>query len=221
MPTGLTNLVEQAMKLTIEALGANDVLLGNVKPDNTSAIVQVTEQASIPLLNQKTSLYDFVEQIAEIWFEFIRTKYGNIPRTFTYEEDGMNKTIEFNAGVLLDKIIKPKIEIGPSNWFSENKVVETLDNLFKAGILDVIQYVERQPEGRIPDRDKLLDELRQKMGVLQGQEQVQKEQQYEVMMQFFNSLPPETQAQLKQLPDNQFEEQVLALMQQSTSQPQN
>jgi hypothetical protein len=37
-------------------------------------------------------------------------------------------------------------------------------------------------------------------------------EQYEQMMAFFQTLPPETQAQLQTLPDNQFEQAVMELM---------
>ena len=54
---------------------------------------------------------------------------------------------------------------------------------------------------------KLIDEL--KGAIQQGNEQ-----QNEAMAQFFETLPPEAQAQLQALPDAQFEEAVMKLMEQ-------
>lgn len=212
MPSGITSLVQDAISQTTQALGANDVLLGNVKPDNTSAIIQVTEQANTPLLNQMTSLYDFIEQLAQIWFEFIKVKYGNIVRTMTVPNDKGSEVIQYDASKLIDKIVTPKIEVGPSTWWSENKQVETLDNLYQSGIIDVLQYLRRMPDGYIPKLDELIKEIEEKSNM---------QSQYEMMAQFISSLPAEEQVRLKSLPDDEMEKEVLAMMNGQTGGEQN
>lgn len=215
MPSGLTVLVEQAMQLTIEALGANDILLGNIVPDNATAQIQVTEQATVPLLNQKSSLYDFVEQMAEIWFEFIKVKYGDIVRTFTSEENGKSETFQFNASLLMDKLVRPRIDVGPSSWWSEKKQLEMLNQLYQAEIIDAVQYLERLPDGYLQDKEKVIEELKAKIGV---QNQAQ-ENQFEALAQLYDSLPVDEQTRLQGLGPDKMQEELQNMMALKTQVP--
>lgn len=229
LPSNIVNVVEMVMRVTLESLGANDVLLGDVKPENTSAIIQVTEQASVPLLNQKTALYNFVEQIAEIWYNYVKYYYGDVERTISYQdENGKQEVAKFKPNELLDTIIRPKIDVGPSNWWSENDQVKTLDLLYDRNILDVIQYLERMPKDRIPDKDKLIEDLKSRMGGMmpgvdeQGlltepggmpvQEEQGPEPTLEQMEQFLKLLPEDLQQQLQSGTDAQFEDAIIELM---------
>lgn len=215
MPNGISELVRQAIDMTVQSLGANEVLLGNVKPDNAQAIIQVTQQASIPLLNQKLNLMDFIEQMAIIWLEFIRTKYGNVDRIATVSDGDEEDVVKFNAGTIMDTIIRPKIEVGPSNWWNETKAVETLDNLYKSGVLDVLQYLERMPDGYIPDKDKVIEDYRKKFGM----EQQTKEQQYTALAELYDGLPPNEQKRLQAMGPEKMEEELLMMLQGNTQVP--
>lgn len=214
MPNGISELIRQSIDMTIQSLGANEVLLGNVRPDNAQAIIQVTQQASIPLLNQKMNLMDFIEQLANIWLEFIKTKYSTIDRTVTVE-DKEDNVITFNAKNIIDKIIKLKVEVGPSNWWNETKAVETLDNLYKSGVLDVLQYLERMPDGYIPDKEKVIEDYRRKFGM----EQQTKDQQYTALAELFDSLPKNEQKRLQAMGPEKMEDELQMMLKGTTQVP--
>ena len=59
-------LIDKVMAYTKECLGATDVQMGNVKPDNTSAIMVMQTQSEVPLENIRAGLYEWVEDIGQI-----------------------------------------------------------------------------------------------------------------------------------------------------------
>jgi len=53
-----------------------------------------------------------------------------------------------------------RLDVGASSYWSEIAAVQTLDNLLAAGKIDMVDYLERLPEGYIPGKQELLDKLR-------------------------------------------------------------
>ena len=54
-----------------------------------------------------------------------------------------------------------KIEVGASAYYSEIAAIQTLDNLLAQGHITAEQYLKRLPDGYVPDRQGLVDELAQ------------------------------------------------------------
>jgi hypothetical protein len=121
--------------------------------------------------------------------------------------------------------------------------MQTLDGLLKGNYITMIQYLERIPNGIIPKKQELIEELQAQMqqqqimaeqqammqeqqmvaeqeGQAQQEQQMQgeKEAQYEKMAQFMESLPPDVQDKLQMLPPEQMEVQLMQMMKQSVSQ---
>ena len=48
-------------------------------------------------------------------------------------------------------------------WDSEIAMVQTLDNLRREGMLDVISYLERLPDKLVPKKAELIDSLRERL----------------------------------------------------------
>ena len=55
---------------TLAQAGVNNAVLGDVRPDNTSAIVAVREAAILPLQVVQNRFYGFCEDAARVWAEF-------------------------------------------------------------------------------------------------------------------------------------------------------
>ena len=53
-----------------------------------------------------------------------------------------------------------RADVGATSYYSEIAMTQTLDNLRSAGVLDVIQYLERVPDKLIPKKGELIDELK-------------------------------------------------------------
>jgi hypothetical protein len=56
-----------------------------------------------------------------------------------------------------------KVDVGPSSYWSEITAMQTLDNLLQGSKIDFIQYLERVPDGMIPKKDDLIEEIKQTM----------------------------------------------------------
>ena len=184
MSSQIFTLIDKAMAYTKECLGATDAQMGNVKPDNTSALMVLQTNAEVPLENIRAGLYEWVEDISSILLDMMGTYYGKRPVVVdkTFDElvtgpdgtpviDPMTGTMktqsmvrkvvqEFDFSVLKHLFLNLRIDVGATTYFSEIAMTQTLDNLRRDGTLDVIQYLERIPDKLIPKKQQLLDELR-------------------------------------------------------------
>ena len=96
-----------------------------------------------------------------------------------------------------------KTNIGDSTYWSEISAIQTLDNLLQQNRIEFIDYLERLPKNLIPKIDELIKKIKE--GTPDAME-------YQQMSEFFDSLPPEVQAQLKSLPDAELEAQLKQMM---------
>lgn len=154
---------------TLFQAGANDAALGNVSPDNTSAIIAVREAATLPLTTVQNRYYLFCEDIARIWAEFWVTQYG--ARSLKIEDENGTWYMPFDGGRYRDLIIGAKVDVGGANLWSETQSVQTLDRLLDKQVIDVLQYLQRLPKGAVQDVTGLIKEIKQKN--LNEQEAVQ------------------------------------------------
>ena len=145
--------VESLIRNTLTQSGANDAALGDMRPDNTSAIIAVREAATMPLQQVQNRYYSFCEDVARIWAEFWVTKYGD--RSLKIEDDIGTWYMPFKGDRYKDLLISAKIDVGASNLWSESQSIRTLDNLFDRQVIDVVQYLDRLPKGIIPNINKL------------------------------------------------------------------
>ena len=177
-------LIDKVMAYTKECLGATDVQMGNVKPDNTSAIMVLQTNSEVPLENIRSNLYEWVEDVGVILLDIVGTNYGERPvivdREFKEPVIGptgaplidpatgmmrtqtiMRKIVEtFDFSQLKHISLNMRTDVGATTYFSEIAMTQTLDNLRRDGTLDVIQYLERLPDKLIPKKQELIDELR-------------------------------------------------------------
>ena len=184
MSNQIFTVIDKAMAMTKECLGATDAQMGNVKPDNTSALMVLQTNSEVPLENVRAGLYEWCEDIGEILPDMMGTYYGRRPVVVEQEFEeivtdtagapqidpmtGLMRTQkimrkvkkEFDFRQLKDICLNLKIDVGATTYFSEIAMTQTLDNLRKDGTLDVIQYLERIPDKLIPRKQDLINELK-------------------------------------------------------------
>ncbi len=158
--SGFLDVIQMTMNVTKELMGATDAALGNVSPDNTSAIIALQQSSTVPLELQRKALYAMVERLGMIWLDFIFHYYDE-SRVMLFREKG-----ELLGGVLPISEMKEIIfscnaQVGASSYWSEIAQVSTLDRLLSAGIIRFSQYLERLPDGYLAKREELLDQVRQ------------------------------------------------------------
>ena len=153
----ISNEVESLIHNTLAQSGANAVSLGDVSPDNTSAIVAVREAAMMPLATVQTRFYSFVEQVARLWAEFWVTGYG--VRALTVRDSFGTWYLPFDGERYRDLLLRVKVDVGSASLWSESQSIVTLDNLLSRGVITPKQYLLRLPHGVVPDVEGLLREM--------------------------------------------------------------
>lgn len=134
--------------------GANDVALGNVRPDNASAIIEIRQAALQPIKIYQNRFYRFCEDIASTWMEFWLHFYGC--RKIKYCADNQTRYLPFDFDRYKNLIVCTKVDVGAATVWSEAASIETLGKLLEQGVITTKQYLERLPKGVIPDVDGLL-----------------------------------------------------------------
>ena len=150
--------VQNLVNDTLTQAGVNITLLGDVKPTNASAILAVREASLMPLQMVQNRYFRFLEETARIWCEFWLTMYGN--RALKLQQTDGVWYMPFNAEKYRDMLLSITVDVGNGSQYSEVRSVETLDNLYKNGVITAKQYLSRLPQGYVPKLDALLQELK-------------------------------------------------------------
>lgn len=184
MSAQILTVIDRAVSYTKDCLGATDAQLGNVKPDNTSALMVLQSAAEVPLENTRAGLYEWLEDVGAILLDMMGTYYGVRPmvREREFQEPVLDvwgkpqltpegtmalETVtrrvveQVDFRVFKELWLKLRVDVGASSCFSEIAMTQTLDNLRANGTLDVIQYLERVPDKLIPKKAELIAELKQ------------------------------------------------------------
>lgn len=169
-------LLDYFIATTRSLNGANDVVMGDIKPENTSAIIAARKAATTPLELVRAGLYKFVEDYARIAIDFMRNYYGVRPVAYFDEAMGQEIISDFDFDKINVAAFDLRIDVGGSSYWSEQTEVQTLDNLFNKNMIWATDYVETMPATALPHKAKLLENLRKReeeQKALQQQQMIQ------------------------------------------------
>ena len=153
-------LMEYLISTTNTLNGATDATLGNVNPENTSAIIAAQKAATTPLELHRRNLYQFIEDWARIAIDFMATYYGVRPVAVFNQTTNEEEILEFDFSAINTAALDIKIDIGGSSYWSELTEVKTLDNLFLKEMISGIDYIDLMPENLMPHKQKALANLK-------------------------------------------------------------
>lgn len=158
VPGHVMALVDKTMAYTRDLMGATNAALGDVNPVNTSAIIAVQKASSLPLEMQKQNFYQFIEDSVLIMLDMMKAYYGR--RKITYEtDDGEEAVGEMDFSTLSSPWVK--IDIGASSYFSEIMQMQTLDNLYKNGVItDPVTYLGAIPGNYVRGKEKIIRRMK-------------------------------------------------------------
>ena len=172
----VAQFISSAIEHTQSFTGATAAALGNTRPDNTSAIIALQRAASIPSEITKQNLYQSVEDLGRIYVEFMAFYYGkrkvDVPAEavvdaemlqFAGVSQNQKMQVEFDFSALQDVPMFLKLDVGASAYWSEIASMQTLDNLLQLGQIDIVDYLERIPDGYISKRQELLSKYKMRM----------------------------------------------------------
>lgn len=162
-------VVEKTISMTRDFMGASDAALGNVRPDNTSAIVAVQKASSAPLDLQRFDFYQFVEDSVRILADLVCTDYGERYVNAKNEETGEQAPTLIDFSAINSPALDINVDVGASSYWSETMQLYTMDNIFKAGILqDAELYFESLPDGIIRNKADILKHIKAQKSMMQA-----------------------------------------------------
>ena len=200
-------VIDSTINLTRDFMGASDAALGNVKPDNTSAIIAVQQASAVPLELQKRDFFRFVNDYVEIIMDIMRADYG--VRTVTVTDPELIARFTSNIPQMIDPLtgmpIQPetpdylditvdfgqmgnadmtlKVDVGAAAYWSELMQVQTLDNLFGKGIIqDAVTYLEGIPDKYLKNKQKIISHLKERQKLMEQQAAQQQMMQTQAQM---------------------------------------
>lgn len=196
----LINAVNDLANNTLADSGANDAALGNVRPDNAAAIIQMREAALQPMQLYQNRFYAFIEDIARIWADFWLHLYGD--RQLKIEDKEGVFYVPFHPSRYENLLISARIDVGSSPVWSVPTTVSMLDGLYANQLISKLQYLERIPDGIIPDKTGLIKDAKAEMQAVQDKESVVQmlaEQYPDLYAQYLTLTPEEQEAMLTQV----------------------
>ena len=186
VPVSVINAMDSLMSTTRDCMGASDATMGDVNPDNASAIIALQQADEQPLELRKQAFHNFVEDMCRIIADIMRARYGKrqVMMSTTYkdeygQEQTETKLHEFDFSTLDELQMTMRVDVGASSLYSEQLQVQTASNLFTTGIIDdpakLAIYLKIMPEKYIPSRqvlqqycESLLKQTMQSMGASGG-----------------------------------------------------
>ena len=175
--------IDLAVNYTQNFMGASDAALGDTRPDNTSAIIALQRASNAPLELVKLNMYESIEDLGRIYLDMMRVYYGtryvqvkflskqemnNQPLGMSLQNEEFNKPFDFS--ILNEIPMSLKLDVGASSYWSEITTVQTLDNLLMQGKIELVDYLERIPEGYVSKKQELIDKLKGMQEQMVGQQ---------------------------------------------------
>lgn len=161
VPNSIFTMINNLMSHSREMMGASDASLGNVNPDNTSAIIAVQNATAMPLEMKKRAYQQMIEKVVRSMLDIISVSYGE--REILITDELGNERIElFDWGSLKDVLLKLSVDIGDANYWDPNTQATMLERLLQAQVItDPVMFVDHMPDGLLKDKDRLLAELKE------------------------------------------------------------
>ena len=228
MSNQIVMCIDRVMQYTRDCLGATDAQMGNVRPDNTSALMVLQSSAEVPLENTRSGLHEWVEDIGAILLDMMGTYYGERPlvRERTFEDPQVGKdqvpmidpvsgemvTQETVHRVLEDFDFRQlkklwfniRVDVGATTYYSEIAMVQTLDNLRRDGTLEVIDYLERIPDKLIARKQDLIEKIKKRTAEV-AQQTAAMANQEQMLAQQGEMMPGQQGPQISKTPPVAFQ----------------
>lgn len=154
--SGITNLISD----TLSQAGVSGVVLGDVHPDNASAILAVREAALRPMQLLRNRFFTFCEEVARVWSEFWIAMYGHRP--LMLQNASGSRYCAFDGAACEKLLFSVKVDVSESVSGDQATGLEILTRLLEGGMITAAQFVSRLPAGIIPGQRRLLQELQSK-----------------------------------------------------------
>ena len=213
MSPDVVQLQQDLIQMTRELAGAGDTATGLVDAENASgrAILAVQQASQAPMMEQKESLKNFIEDLARIWLEYL----------IVYADDGLNmeeEVIDPYTGeqsiqmvnvpqFLLEQLqATVRIDITPKGVYDKFAQEQTLENFLTQGLFasqrlsELKAYVDALEDDSVAPKLKLekvierMEEEQAKIAAIESEAQIMQQR----AQQFLMGDPDEQASQMAQ-----------------------
>ena len=135
------DFLDNVIANTKELSGATETALGNVNPQNTSAILAIQAASQIPLKLIRAALYQCVEDLANIWADMTLSYFADdrlVP--MIYDEGGYGAE---PLGEIAEFTTRAIVKICDAGTYNASILVSVLDKLLDRGQISVEQYLDK------------------------------------------------------------------------------
>lgn len=161
VPNSVFTMIESLMSNSREMMGASDASLGNVNPDNTSAIIAVQNATAMPLEMKKRAYQQMIEKVVRSMLDIMTVSYG-VRDILISDELGREQIISFDWGSLRDVLLKLSVDVGDANYWDPNTQATMLERLMKNRVINnPVMFLEHMPDGLLKDKERLLAEMKE------------------------------------------------------------
>lgn len=167
IPSGVFTLINNLMSHSREMMGASDASLGNIDPDNTSAIIAVQNATAMPLELKSRAYKQFIEKTVRSSLDIVGCDYG-VRKILVSDELGNERFETVNWESLKTVLYKLSCDIGDINYWDPKSQAQMLENLWGAGMFkdangipDAVMFLEHMPDGLLKDKERLIAELKE------------------------------------------------------------
>ena len=150
----IIELARETIGQTKDSLGVTDAALGNVKPENTSAIITLQESSSIPLEIQKQYYFDYWEDTIRNFLDIMTVKYGK--RYIMSEGNGLS-FVDFSS--LQNLNYNLQVEIGAGAQYSQVAQINTLDKYLQGGLIPGSLHAKLMPNKYLLGKNEIIKEM--------------------------------------------------------------
>ena len=170
MSQDVKQLYDDLIHVSRELAGAGDVTTGSVNPEDASgrAILAVQEAARAPLAEKRENYKKFVEDLAQIWLEYLIVHSAggvNLEEQVTdpYTNQQTIRIVSVSQAVLRKLQASVKIDITPKSAYDRFAQERTLENLLTSGLLssqrmpELKAYAEALPDDSVSPKQKILE----------------------------------------------------------------
>jgi hypothetical protein len=201
MSPDVVKLQEDLIQVTRELAGAGDTATGLVDAENASgrAILAVQQASQAPMMEQKESFKNFIEDLARIWLDYL----------IVYAEDGLNmeeEVIDPYTGEQSIQMVKVpqylleqlqatvKIDVTPKGIYDKFAQEQTLENYLTNGLFNAERigelkaYVECLEDDSVTPKMKLekvierIEEEQAKIAYIESQSQMMMQRVQQFLM---------------------------------------
>lgn len=152
------DFLSNVISVTKELGGATETALGNITPTNTSAILAIQEASKIPLKLVRSSLYQCIEDLANIWADMMCAYFTSERLLPGISQTGESKSEYVDFSLFEKDSVISRIDVIDTSTYSSSITLSILDKLLEGGHISAAQYLKRIPSEYIENYTELIEE---------------------------------------------------------------